>query len=174
MRPTSSGVSILAIENLQRFFGARCNLEMVRRPPVSECFPDQVGLGLTVFNEKNFKYHGPPPQAQCKQHVGTFEMVKTGDFERVFIEDNTSIAWTTIPSQLPNGSLFAPVGRACGGIHRANVATGMLKKAGFIRYVRGKLMIIDRPGLESSSCDCYHAIVKVYNHLIPNAQEPAS
>src|SRR5579863_3757522 len=36
-----------------------------------------------------------------------------------------------------------------------NVATGMLKKAGFIRYVRGKLTVIDRPGLESASCECY-------------------
>ncbi len=55
------------------------------------------------------------------------------------------------------------------GVRRAtvNVATGMLKKAGFIRYVRGKLTVIDRPGLESASCDCYHAIVKVYDLLRP-------
>ena len=51
------------------------------------------------------------------------------------------------------------------GVRRAtvNVATGMLKKAGLIRYVRGKLTIVDRPGLESASCDCYQAIIKVYN-----------
>src|SRR5579862_503687 len=53
------------------------------------------------------------------------------------------------------------------GVRRAtvNVATGMLKKAGFIRYVRGKISVIDRPGLESASCDCYQAIVKVYKPL---------
>jgi CRP-like cAMP-binding protein len=57
------------------------------------------------------------------------------------------------------------------GVRRAtvNVATGMLKKAGFIRYVRGKVSIIDRPGLESASCECYHAIVKVYQTLRPEA-----
>ena len=51
------------------------------------------------------------------------------------------------------------------GVRRAtvNVATGMLKKAGFIRYVRGKITVMDRPGLESASCGCYQAIVKVYN-----------
>ena len=34
------------------------------------------------------------------------------------------------------------------GVRRAsvNVDTGMLKKAGFIRYVRGKITVIDRPG----------------------------
>jgi CRP-like cAMP-binding protein len=57
------------------------------------------------------------------------------------------------------------------GVRRAtvNVATGMLKKAGFIRYVRGQLTIIDRPGLESASCDCYKAIRKVYASLAPEA-----
>ena len=57
------------------------------------------------------------------------------------------------------------------GVRRAtvNVATGMLKKAGFIRYVRGKITVIDRPGLESASCDCYHAILKVYDTLRPEA-----
>ena len=55
------------------------------------------------------------------------------------------------------------------GVRRAtvNVATGMLKKAGFIRYVRGKLTVIDRAGLESASCECYQAIVKAYNSLLP-------
>jgi len=62
------------------------------------------------------------------------------------------------------------------GVRRAtvNVATGMLKKAGFIRYVRGKVTIIDRPGLESAACDCYKAIVKVYASLAPDALNKAS
>jgi CRP-like cAMP-binding protein len=57
------------------------------------------------------------------------------------------------------------------GVRRAtvNVATGMLKKAGFIRYVRGKLTVIDRPGLESASCECYQAIIQVYNSVLPAA-----
>jgi CRP-like cAMP-binding protein len=55
------------------------------------------------------------------------------------------------------------------GVRRStvNVATGMLKKAGFIRYVRGKLTVVDRAGLESASCECYKAIIKVYDSLLP-------
>jgi CRP-like cAMP-binding protein len=55
------------------------------------------------------------------------------------------------------------------GVRRGtvNVATGMLKKAGFIRYVRGKITVIDRSGLESASCTCYQAILKVYASLLP-------
>jgi CRP-like cAMP-binding protein len=57
------------------------------------------------------------------------------------------------------------------GVRRAsvNLATGMLKKAGFIRYVRGKVTVVDRPGLESASCECYQAIVKVYASLSDGA-----
>lgn len=57
------------------------------------------------------------------------------------------------------------------GVRRAtvNVATGMLKKAGFIRYVRGRITVMDRPGLESASCECYRAVIRVYNSLFPGA-----
>ena len=57
------------------------------------------------------------------------------------------------------------------GVRRAtvNVAIGMLKKAGFIRYVRGKLTILDRTGLEAAACICYKEILKTYsNAMRPN------
>jgi len=55
------------------------------------------------------------------------------------------------------------------GVRRAtvNLATGLLKKAGFIGYVRGKVTVIDRAGLESTSCACYKAIVRAYDSLLP-------
>jgi hypothetical protein len=45
----------------------------------------------------------------------------------------------------------------------ANVATGTLKRAGFIRYVRGKVTVVDRAGLESAACDCYSAVWRSYD-----------
>jgi len=55
------------------------------------------------------------------------------------------------------------------GVRRAtvNVATGMLKKAGFIRYVRGNITVVDRTGLESASCECYQAIIRAYDANFP-------
>lgn len=55
------------------------------------------------------------------------------------------------------------------GVRRAavNIATDMLKKAGFIRYVRGKVTVVDRRGLESASCNCYRDIVRVYDSVFP-------
>jgi CRP-like cAMP-binding protein len=45
-----------------------------------------------------------------------------------------------------------------------NVATGMLKKAGFIQYVRGSVTVVDRVGLESASCGCYAAVWRAYDY----------
>jgi hypothetical protein len=45
------------------------------------------------------------------------------------------------------------------GVHRPAVtlAAGVLQKAGYIHYSRGKITITDRPGLEGVSCSCYQA-----------------
>jgi len=62
------------------------------------------------------------------------------------------------------------------GVRRAtvNVATGMLKKAGFIKYVRGMLTVIDRSGLESASCECYRDIIRVYDSVLPKTPKQES
>jgi CRP-like cAMP-binding protein len=39
-----------------------------------------------------------------------------------------------------------------------NVAGATLQRAGFIRYTRGRIAILDRKGLESASCECYERI----------------
>jgi CRP-like cAMP-binding protein len=45
------------------------------------------------------------------------------------------------------------------GVHRPAVtlAAGVLQKAGYIHYSRGKITITDRVGLESAACSCYRA-----------------
>ena len=44
------------------------------------------------------------------------------------------------------------------GVRRPGVslAAGVLQKAGLIHYVRGRMAVTDRPGLEAASCGCYH------------------
>lgn len=53
------------------------------------------------------------------------------------------------------------------GVHRQSVtlAASNLQKAGLIRYSRGKLTILDRRGLEASSCECYRGVTKVFDRL---------
>jgi len=46
------------------------------------------------------------------------------------------------------------------GSRRATVtlSAGVLQKAGLIQYHRGHVEIVERPGLESASCECYRVI----------------
>ena len=54
------------------------------------------------------------------------------------------------------------------GVHRPAVtlAAGVLQKAGYIGYGRGKISITDRPGLESASCCCYQSVRESFETLV--------
>jgi CRP-like cAMP-binding protein len=52
------------------------------------------------------------------------------------------------------------------------VAAGALQRAGLIRYHRGAIRVLDRPGLEQASCECYRIIRSQYERLLPRTYEP--
>jgi CRP-like cAMP-binding protein len=58
------------------------------------------------------------------------------------------------------------------GVRREGVTEGALKlqKSGLIRYVRGRITILDRAGLEARSCECYAVVKKEYDRLLPDAR----
>jgi len=55
------------------------------------------------------------------------------------------------------------------GVRREGVTEGALKlqQAGLIRYARGHITVLDRPGLERRSCECYSVVKKEYDRLLP-------
>jgi CRP-like cAMP-binding protein len=55
------------------------------------------------------------------------------------------------------------------GVRREGVTEGALKlqKAGLIRYARGRISVLDRPGLEERCCECYAVVKKEYDRLLP-------
>ena len=55
------------------------------------------------------------------------------------------------------------------GVRREGVteAAGKLQNAGLIRYHRGKITVIDRPGLEKRSCECYQVVKTEFDRLLP-------
>jgi CRP-like cAMP-binding protein len=57
------------------------------------------------------------------------------------------------------------------GVRREGVTEGALKlqKAGLISYSRGRITVLDRPGLEKRSCECYAVVKKEYDRLLPDA-----
>jgi CRP-like cAMP-binding protein len=56
------------------------------------------------------------------------------------------------------------------GVRREGVteAAGKLQAAGLIRYSRGKITILDRPGLEARVCECYQVVRKEFRRLLPD------
>jgi CRP-like cAMP-binding protein len=46
------------------------------------------------------------------------------------------------------------------------VAARALQSAGVIRYERGRITVLDRPGLEEASCECYRSIKAEYRRLV--------
>jgi CRP-like cAMP-binding protein len=57
------------------------------------------------------------------------------------------------------------------GVRREGVteAAGNLRAAGLIHYSRGKITVLDRPGLEAEVCECYDVVRREYARLLPDA-----
>jgi CRP-like cAMP-binding protein len=53
------------------------------------------------------------------------------------------------------------------GVRREGVTVGALKlqKAGLIRYVRGRISVLDRSGIEDRCCECYSVVRAAYDGL---------
>ncbi len=56
------------------------------------------------------------------------------------------------------------------GVRREGVteAAGKLQKSGLITYTRGRIKVIDRPGLENRSCECYQVVKDEFDRLLPS------
>ncbi len=58
------------------------------------------------------------------------------------------------------------------GVRREGVTEAALKlqQAGLIRYARGRISVLDRPGLEKRTCECYAVVKTEYDRLLPKVQ----
>ncbi|RFO97162.1 Crp/Fnr family transcriptional regulator [Rhodoferax lacus] len=54
------------------------------------------------------------------------------------------------------------------GVRREGVteAAGKLQRAGYIRYARGHITVLDRPGLEKRVCECYSVVKLEFDRLL--------
>jgi CRP-like cAMP-binding protein len=55
------------------------------------------------------------------------------------------------------------------GVRREGVteAAGKLQSAGLIHYSRGRITVLDRPGLEARACECYRVVKTEFDRLLP-------
>jgi CRP-like cAMP-binding protein len=52
-------------------------------------------------------------------------------------------------------------------------ATNVLQKAGLIHYDAGEITVLNRPGIEKRSCECYAVVKKESDRLLPPSAEAA-
>jgi len=55
------------------------------------------------------------------------------------------------------------------GVRREGVTEAALnlQEAGLISYTRGRITVLDRPGLEKRTCECYAVVKREYDRLLP-------
>ena len=58
------------------------------------------------------------------------------------------------------------------GVRREGItqAAGSLQEAGYIRYRRGHISVLDRSGLETRSCECYAVVKKELDRLLSDVK----
>ena len=58
------------------------------------------------------------------------------------------------------------------GVRREGItqAAGNLQDAGFIRYRRGHIAVLDRSGLEKHTCECYAVVKTEMSRLLSDVQ----
>jgi CRP-like cAMP-binding protein len=56
------------------------------------------------------------------------------------------------------------------GVRREGVteAARKLRESGLISYARGRISVLDRPGLERRVCECYSVVKNEYDRLLPS------
>jgi CRP-like cAMP-binding protein len=59
------------------------------------------------------------------------------------------------------------------GVRREGIteAAGKLQQAGYIRYRRGHISVLNRAGLETRACECYAVVRKELNRLLSDVQQ---
>lgn len=60
------------------------------------------------------------------------------------------------------------------GVRREGVteAAGKLQQANLIEYRRGRITVLDRPGLEAQVCECYQVVKAEFDRLLPAHKLP--
>ena len=58
------------------------------------------------------------------------------------------------------------------GVRREGIteAAGKLQRAGFIRYRRGHISVLERSGLETRACECYAIVKKELSRLLSDVR----
>jgi CRP-like cAMP-binding protein len=99
------------------------------------------------------------------------QMVQTAACNRHHTVDQQFCRWMLLSlDRLPTGQISMTaklIGNMLGlGEPEVTTATNTLSKAGLIQYDEGVITVLDRPGVERRSCECYSVVKKESDRLL--------
>ena len=99
------------------------------------------------------------------------QMSQTAVCNRHHTVDQQLCRWLLLSlDRLPTNELSMTQGLIANmlGVRREGVteAAGKLQEAGLIQYSRGRITVLDRPGLETQVCECYAVVKNEYDRLL--------
>ena len=101
------------------------------------------------------------------------QMVQTAACNRQHSLDQQLCRWLLLSLDRLEGSELAMTQELIAnllGVRREGVTEAVLtlQEAGLIRYTQGQITVLDRPGLEQRSCECYAVVKKECDRLLPD------
>jgi CRP-like cAMP-binding protein len=105
------------------------------------------------------------------------QMAQTAVCNRHHSLDQQLSRWLLLSlDRLPSNELFVTQELIANmlGVRREAVsqAAKKLQEAGLIQYSRGRLAVLDRPGIEARTCECYAVVKTESDRLLPIASRP--
>jgi CRP-like cAMP-binding protein len=104
------------------------------------------------------------------------QMVQTAACNRHHTVDQQLCRWMLLSLDRLPSTRISMTGKLIGnmlGLSPAKVikATDVLRKAGLIHYNAGEITVLDRPGIEKRSCECYAVVKRESDRLLPLSVE---
>jgi CRP-like cAMP-binding protein len=138
------------------------------------------GLALAI-EAKRFKSalrRSPELRAPCEAFAQAFlrEALQTAACNSVHVVEERCARLLLLSHDRSDGETLALTQEHLAGmlgVYRSTVTlvAGALQRAGLIYYRRGAIRVLDAPGLEAASCECYRVIRSQYEQLLPRTCE---
>ena len=137
-----------------------------------------LALALKALRFKSLLQDSPALRATCAAYAEAFlrEALQTAACNSVHTVEKRCARWLLMCDDRSDGDTI-PLTQDCLaetlGVCRSTVTVvaGALQSAELIRYRRGAIAVVDRPGLEAVSCECYRVIRDHYERLLPRTYE---
>jgi CRP-like cAMP-binding protein len=119
--------------------------ELDRRGPFYDCIQHySQGLVILMMQSTACMALHPVQERCCRWLLMTHDRIRRDDFQL-----SHEFLAMMLGSSRPTVTLVA----------------GLLQKAGLIQYTHGRLVILDRAGLEGAACECYATVKGHFDRL---------